>query len=442
MLYEKAGYAPRGANMSLMRRIDDLTWNTGMLARALVERLETGISFNPMRPDLRVDPYPFYKALRERDPFHRSRPADGWVLSRYEDVLAVLGDKTFSSDERHQRRWKRFAKRRRRAGLPEPYDEDRASMLRLDPPDHTRLRTLVNKGFTVRRVEGLRGRIEGVIDELLHPLAGASRMEFVREFGSPLPVVVIAEMLGVPGEDFERFHHWSNEVVRSLGDGTLEDARRSEVAMTELGDYFEGICEQRRAEPREDLITALVQAEEQGQKLNRMELFTTLVLLLVAGNETTTKLIGNALVALHRNPEQLEILRDEPKRIAGAVDELLRYDGVVQLTSRMVVEDREFRGHALKKGQQLLLLLASANRDPAQFDEPDRLDVTREDVRHLGFSYGLHYCLGAQLARLEAGLALEALIGRWPHLAVEEAGIEWSDNTILRGPVKLPLVLR
>ena len=424
--------------MRLRERLDTAVFGIEMLAKMAVERLETGVVFNPMRKQLRVDPHPFYRQLREKDPFHRSRPADGWVLTRFEDVLAVLGDRSFSADERNQRRWPRLSARMARAGLADPYETDRASMLRLDPPDHTRLRNLVSKAFTPRAVERMRPVVEKYVGELLGRLEGRREMELIADFAAPIPVSVIAEMLGVPVADRERFRHWSDEAVRTLGDGTLDDRRRAEAAMEELGEYIEAIADARRREPREDLISALVQAEEAGDHLSRNELFTTCVLLLVAGNETTTKLIGNSVVALLRYPDQLELLRREPERMPAAVEELLRYDGPVQLTSRMVTEDRELRGHRLRRGQQLVLVLAAANRDPEQFADPDRLDVTRGEVRHLALSHGLHFCLGAQLARLEATLSLEALVTRFPGLRV--AGpIEWGDNTVLRGPRALPL---
>jgi cytochrome P450 len=424
--------------MRLRERLDTAVFGLEMLAKMAAERLETGVVFNPMRKELRVDPHPFYRRLREKDPFHRSRPADGWVLTRYDDVLAVLGDRSFSSDERKLRRWPRLRARMARAGLPDPYETERASMLRVDPPDHTRLRNLVSKAFTPRAVERMRPVVEKYVGELLGRLEGRREMELIADFAAPIPVSVIAEMLGVPVGDRERFRHWSDEAVRTLGDGTLDDRRRAEAAMAELGEYVETIAEARRREPREDLISALVQAEEAGDRLSRNELFTTCVLLLVAGNETTTKLIGNSVVALLRNPDQLELLRREPERMPAAVEELLRYDGPVQLTSRMVTEERELRGHRLRKGQQLVLVLAAANRDPEQFADPDRLDVTRGELRHLALSHGLHFCLGAQLARLEATLSLEALVTRFPRLRL--AGpVEWGDNTVLRGPRALPL---
>jgi hypothetical protein len=424
--------------MRLREKLDDTLFAIEALAKMAVERVETGIVFNPLRAELRVDPHPFYRRLREKDPFHRSRPADGWILTRYADVQAVLGDRTFSADERNQRRWPRLRARRLRAGLPDPYETDRASMLRLDPPDHTRLRNLVSKAFTPRAVERMRPVVEKYVEELLGRLAGRSEMELIGDFAAPLPVSVIAEMLGVPVADRERFRHWSDEAVRTLGDHDNDDQRRAEAAMNELGAYIEAIAEERRREPREDLLSALVRAEEAGDHLSRSELFATCVLLLVAGNETTTKLIGNSLLALLGSPDQLEILRREPERIPLALEELLRFDGPVQLTSRMVTEDREFRGRPLQRGQQLVLVLVAANRDPEQFEDPDRLDVTRADVRHLAFGHGLHFCLGAQLARLEGTLALEALVTRFPRLRL--AGpVAWGDNTVLRGPRSVPL---
>jgi cytochrome P450 len=424
--------------MRLRERLDTAIGAIEGLAFLAIERLETGIAFNPLRRELRVDPHPFYRRLREKDPFHRSRPADGWILTRYDDVAAVLADKTFSSDERNLRRWRRMQARMRRAGLPDPYEEERASMLRLDPPDHTRLRNLVNRAFTPRAVERLRPAVERYVDELLAPVGRCRGMELVADFAAPLPVSVIAELLGVPVADRERFRHWSDEAVRTLGDNSITDRRRANAAMIELGEYLGAIAEERRTDPREDLLSALVRAEVAGDRLSRAELLTTCVLLLVAGNETTTKLIGNAVLALLGHPEQLALLRAQPERVPGAVEELLRYDGPVQLTSRMVLDDRELAGRPLRRGQQLVLVLAAANRDPAQFEDPDRLDVTRKDVRHLAFGSGLHFCLGAQLARLEAALALEAIVTRFPGLRVAGA-IEWGDNTVLRGPRSVPL---
>ncbi len=422
----------------------------GFAARAAalmtLERFETGVVFNPLRKVYRADPYPLYQALRERDPFHRSRLADGWVLSRYDDVLAVLGDRSFSADERNWSRWHEIRRRAAREGVGDPYETDQASMLRMDAPDHTRLRSLVSKAFTPGAVEVMRPRVEEVVDEVLDGLslsaAGGGRLELVGDFAAPLPITIIAEMLGVPREDHARFRYWSDEAVKTLGDSTWDEMRAAQRAMEELGEYIGGVADQRRAEPRDDLISGLVAAEDAGDRLSRQELFTTCVLLLVAGNETTTKLIGNAIVALLRNPDQLELLRSEPKRIPGAVDELLRYDSPVQLTSRFVTRESTMHANPLKVGQQVVLLLAAGNRDPERFADPDRLDVTRENVRHLSFGQGLHHCLGSRLARLEGALALEALITRFPDLRFdgpEDRAIRWGTNTVLRGPGRLEL---
>lgn len=404
------------------------------------ERLESGITYNPLRSELRVDPYPFYRRLRETSPIHRAYAADGWVLSRYDDVAAVLADRSFSSDERHLRRYPLFSRRRQLAGLPNMYDAGFASMLRLDPPDHTRLRGLVSQAFTARKIEAMRPRISQLIDELLAGLRPGDDMRLVDDFAAPLPVVVIAKMLGVPSADRERFRHWSDEVVRTLGGASLEDQRRSWQAMQELRTYFAEKIAERRSGTRDDLLSELVAAEEAGDRLSDQELFATLVLLLVAGNETTTKLIANATLALLRHPDQLEILRKEPGRIPAAIEELMRFDSPVQLTTRMVKEDRRYLGVDMRRGQQIVLLLGAANRDPARFPDPDRLDVGREDTRHLAFSHGLHFCLGAQLARLEATLAIDALLTRFTHLRL--AGeVRWGDNPVLRGPLEVPLSL-
>jgi cytochrome P450 len=314
-------------------------------------------------------------------------------------------------------------------------------MLRLDPPDHERLRGLANKAFTPRAVERIRPRGEALVDELLGQLASRRQLELVADFASPLPVILIAEMLGVPAEDHERFRHWSDEAIKTLGNASARDILDAEAAFRALRDYLSTVVEQRRVEPRDDLISGLVAAEEEGDQLCLAELISMCVLLLVAGNETTTKLIGNAVVALAHNPEQLALLRDEPKRIAGAVDEFLRYDGPVQLTSRMVLEDRDFHGRRFRRGEQVVTLLAAGNRDPAAFDDPERLDVTRENVRHLAFGQGLHFCLGSKLARLEAALAIEGLVRHFPGFRLGPEPVVWSKNPILRGPTKLPLTV-
>lgn len=425
--------------MALIEKLDDLVFGTEMLLRAGLERLATGVLFNPMQQGMRVDPYPAYKALRERDPIHRSYPADGWVLSRYDDIMAVLADKTYSADERHWVRYQRERARNRRAGVPDAYEYGIVSMLRSDPPDHTRLRTLVSKAFTPRAVERMRPRIEAVVEAIVHDLKQRSHFDLMADFASPLPVVIIAEMLGVDVQDQQRFRHWSNEATLLLGDGTNEDRRRAFAALEEMRSWLDEQVEQRRRAPREDLLSGLVAAEEGGERLTTMELFSTCLLLLIAGNETTTGLIGNGALALLNHPEQLDLLRREPQRIADAVEELVRYDSPVQLTSRLVLEDRDFQGRRFQRGQQIVLLLGAGNRDPKRFPEPDRLDISRPDVHPLSFGHGIHYCLGAQLARLEARIAFEKLLQGLPNLRRGDSAIVWGPNTVLRGPRVLPL---
>ncbi len=427
--------------MSIRTRVDDFLWTARSLALVAVERVETGIVFNPMAAGFREDPYPFYRRLRENDPFHKSRAGDGYVLSRYEDVAEVLRDGSFSADERNLNLYARFVGRRLRAGLPDPYADDNMSMLRRDPPDHSRLRGLVAKAFTPRAIERMRPRVEQILKELLEARPAHGAMELVREFAAPLPVRVIAELLGVPPEDHLRFRDWSNEIVRSLGEGTFDDERAALRATAELRAYFEAIVDARRTAPREDLISALAAAEQDGDRLRLSEMFATLVLLLVAGNETTTNLISNAMLALLRSPDQLALLRAQPERVPAALEELLRYDSPVQMTSRIAKHDCTLAGQRVRRGQQLVLLLGAANRDPAVFADPERLDVTRAEVRHLSFSLGNHFCLGAQLARLEGSLALEALVTRYPRLRLPEQTIAWRNNTILRGPKELWLEL-
>jgi cytochrome P450 len=326
-------------------------------------------------------------------------------------------------------------------GILESPDEGfTGSMLRTDPPDHTRLRSLVSRAFTPRTVQSLRPRIEEIVDEQLDRAQAAGRMELIGDLAYPLPVIVIAEMLGIPTEDRDRFKHWSDEAIRTVGMSTDEDARRSMKAQRELKAYLEPILAQRRREPREDLISALVAAEEQGDKLTTDEVFSTIILLLVAGNETTTNLIGNGIMALMEAPRQMQLLQDDPSLIEGAIEELLRFDSPVQFTSRHPSEDVEYAGHVLKAHEEVALILAAGNRDPEQFEEPDRLDIGRIDTHHLSFSHGIHYCLGAPLARLEGAVAISALVQRFPNM--RPAGRpQRGENLLLRGFSTLPIAL-
>ena len=386
--------------------------------RALLARewLESGITYNPLSAKLRADPYATYEKLRRKDPVHRMRLQNAWVLTNFEDVDLVLRDH------------RRFGNAGRDFGYI-PY----ISMLDLDPTEHTRIRGLAAKGFTPRSVAELEPRIQETVDKLLDDLAGRPRFDLIRDFAFPLPVIVIAEMLGVPPEDREKFNGWSNVVALTV-DPLLnsEQIRQVRQAIEELFDYFEGMAAARRQQPRDDLISTLVAAEEDGEQLSRDDLLINLVLFLAAGNETTRNLIGNGTLALLRHPEQLQRLRDNPDLLDSAIDELLRYDSPVQLNGRIAREPLEIGGKKVEPGQRVLCLLGAANRDPAAFPNPDRLDVGRAPGNHLAFSRGIHYCLGAPLARLEGRVAFAALLARYPSLRLA-AQPRYRNQITLRG---------
>ncbi len=315
-------------------------------------------------------------------------------------------------------------------------------MLTSDPPEHTRLRRLVSKAFTPRAVENLRPRIQEIVDELLADVADKGEMDLVQALAYPLPVIVIAEMLGVPAEDRARFKKWSDDIVATLGGPfTPQDVLQAAArARNELVEYLSGVIADRRESPRDDLISGLIAAEDEGTVLSTQEIYSTTILLLVAGNETTTHLIDNSILALLRNPEQVRLLRDDPSLIGSAVEELLRFIGPVQATGRTLKEDLEIGGQEMKAGDSTFVLLGAANRDPAKWgDDADRLDVTRNPVDHVALGDGIHFCLGAPLARAEAQIAIGALLERFPDLklAIEEP--EWGGTFIIRGVKSLPL---
>jgi pimeloyl-[acyl-carrier protein] synthase len=419
-----------------LRQAVQLTVANGLLG---YERLRTGVTYNPLDRHLYSDPYPIYRRLRERDPVHRSWLMKGWVFTRHQDVLSVLHDARFSADERNAPNFAKALERARKKGLLSEDEEFSPSMLRSDPPHHTRLRKLVSKAFTPRAIQDLEGKIQSLVQDRLDQVAPRGRMDVVHDLGIPLPVIVIAELIGVPREDQDRFRHWSDEVVRSIGFSTIADERASQKAGRELRAYFQDIAEQRRREPRDDLMSGLLAAEEEGDRLSSEEVFSTLELLLIAGNETTTNLIGNGILALLRNPDQYERLHRDPSLIDSALEELLRYDGPVQATSRIAKEDLEIGGVTVRRGQNALIVLGAANRDPSVFDEPEGLDLGRQQSAHLAFGHGVHFCLGSHLARLEARHAIGALVHRFASMKLAIDTPRWKRNLILRGLESLPV---
>jgi cytochrome P450 len=425
--------------VTLRRRLRLAREGGRLLACLVAERLETGLVFNPLLGGARADPYPLYRRLREGDPVHRSRAVRGWILFRHADCLELLRDARFSADDRNYEAFARERAAAIREGLVDPEQPQEPVMLRRDPPDHTRLRSLVSKAFTPRAIEKLQPRVEALTDELLTQLARRGEFDLIADFAVPLPVTIIAEMLGIPAADREVFKRWSDHLVGFLDPQASPGPEILRRTAQELFSYIDRVAGERRRRPADDLLSALVLAEEAGDRLSQQELYGTVALLLAAGNETTTNLIGNGVLALLRHPEQLERLREEPELAASAVEELVRWDSPVQFTMRIPTEDLEFRGRQLRRGQAVVAVLASANRDPEVFAEPERLDVARGDNRHLSFGHGVHFCLGAQLARLEGRVAIGGLLRRFPDLRLAGARPRWRRLTFLRGLESLPL---
>ena len=382
------------------------------------ERMESGVAYNPISDSVRNNPYEKYAELRSKDPIHRMRLINAWVLTRYEDVDMVLRD-------------------HRRFSNHDDDDREYRSMLFHDPPDHTRLRSLVSRAFTPRSVAELEPQIQRLVTELLDDIEGRDRFDLISDFAFPLPVTVIAEMLGVPAQDIDRFRDWSNDIALTV-EPTLDDeqTRRMEESFQELLDYFEDIIERRLKEPQDDMITALLNVEAEGDRLSRGELLSTLTLLLVAGNETTRNFIGNGMLALLKHPDQLQRLRDNPDMLDSALDELLRYDSPVQMDQRMVYEDVEIRSHRIRAGQRVINAIGAANRDPEVFANPDKLDIGRREKSHLSFGRGIHYCLGSPLAMMEGRIAFSALLDRFPSMSLV-AEPEFREQIVLRGVEEL-----
>lgn len=393
--------------------------------------------FDPLAPETLSDPYPIYARLRADAPVQKT-PSGVWLVLGYDPAVQILRDHRFSVDHRN------------RHDTPElieklgPTAADRGMeniMLFKDPPDHTRLRGLVNKAFTPRIVESMRARIVEITNALIDEVEPRGEMDVIEDFAYPLPVTVIAEMLGIPEADRSEFKRWSRQVTPIL-DPIISDAVFLQVveAGLALAVYFDEIVAKRRADPQDDLITELIRAEDAGDRLTPEELRATLILVLVAGHETTMNLIGNGLLALLRHPEEADRLRADPSLAKTATDELLRYDGSVHLTARTAIEDVEVAGQTIAKGEMAIVILGAANRDPAQFSDPDRLDVGRDPNRHLAFSAGGHFCVGATLARAEGQIAFETLLRRLPGLKLVDPDPPYRATITLRGLKALPVV--
>jgi cytochrome P450 len=402
------------------------------------EKLTTGVSYDLLSPKVQADPYAVYREMRTKDPVHWSELARAWFLTRYAEVSSVLKDSRFSVDGTQQKSNARMG-----------YKLDEASPLRrinkrwmlfVDPPDHTRLRGLVNRAFTPNAVEGLRPRIQELVDGLIDQVQGSGHMDIVHDLGDPLPAKVLAYLLGLPLEDSAVLKPWADVVGMGI-DPILrpEVVVRINQVILEAGEYFERHIEQRRRNPGPDLLSSLISVEEQGERLSSDELLSLLFLFLAAGTETTTNLTCNGLYTILRHPDQLERLRQDPSLIESAIEEFLRFETPVQVTGRVANEDVEVGGKIIRKGHPVGLLLGAANRDPEQFPDPDRLDIGRTPNRHDAFSFGIHFCVGAPLGRAEAAIAIGTVLRRLPNLKLVSPTPQWRPTMNNRGLQTLPV---
>lgn len=405
--------------------------------------MQDALDLNLIAPALKANPYPAFSWLRAYAPVHQvmMNGRQVWIVSRYQDVEIVLKDQRFVRDERNVFSPEEFAKR-----FPWRLEQGQSGhrflyqqMLNLDPPDHTRLRALVNLSFTPRLVEQWRERIQSITDELLDVVQERGEMELIEEFAFPLPMIVITEMLGVPLADRVQFRQWSHEVVEAASlPGGWSNISGS---MDALRTYMIELIGQKRRQPTDDLLGGLIRAEAEGEKLTEDELIAMVFLLLSAGHETTVNLIGNGVLALLQHPEQMELLKQTPSLLPTAIEELLRYLGPVPAAAqRRAREDVELDGKLIQKGDPVIVLLASANRDERIFEHAEELDITREANRHLAFGKGIHYCLGAPLARLEGQIAIGTLLRRMPNLrlAIDAEELVWKAG-LLMGLSRLPV---
>jgi cytochrome P450 len=395
-----------------------------------------------LTPELLADPYPLYRTLRASDPVLRVEGVFGlgaWLVTSHAICSSVLKSKSFIKEGDRVLPAEKLALIPQEN--PEMTERRKANLLFRDPPVHTRLRGLVNQAFTPRTVEQLRPHIAAIAEQLLDGASGP-RVDLIRDFAFPLPIIVIAELLGVPAADRDRFKAWSTDMTLALSPAaTVEELAKTKRAIDAMDEYMRAVIEERRAQPRADLISQLVHAQAAGDRLSLEELLGTCRLLLTAGHETTVNLIGNGTLALLRHDGERARLAGDPSLLANAVEELLRYDSPVQMTLRFALDGTPLGRHSIERGDVVLLLLGAANRDPEQYADPDRLDLGRDNAAtHLALGAGIHYCIGASLARLEGELALGALLRRWPSMALAPEPLEWRRNPVLRGLQALPLV--
>jgi cytochrome P450 len=392
------------------------------------------MEYNPFLPEVRENPYPYYAYLRQHAPVYQVPGLGFSVASRYEEVFFMLRNPhLFSSSPFFSAL----------TGDLNPFPPEAPAMIGSDPPSHTRLRKLVNRAFTPRRIASLEARLREMTDQLFDQAKAQSQFDVVRDLAIPLPVMGIAELLGVPTEMYREFKGWADSVVRATNGSEVTAQEREEILrdFQDFHRYFEDIITMYRKQPGDNLLSDLVRAEEEKQTLTSAEVQSMALLVLIAGAETTTNLIGNITMALLKHPEQLAKVRANPSLAAQVVEETVRYDTPVQALFRAVTQDVELGGTPLPAGSILMVLFGSANRDERKFPDPDRYDITRNTDGHVGFGFGIHFCLGAQLARLEAKIALEALLQRFPRFSLLDDNIPRVQSIAVRGPKTLPLVM-
>ena len=421
---------------------------------------------NLQREEIRANPYRYYEQLRIQDPIHWDEELGFWVLTRYTDIASVYTDERFSRAQGLMRGFERLSPGTKEIAEP-VYHSFSKTVFYSDPPYHTHLRGLMNHAFTPRRVERLRPRVQKIVDELLDLVEAQSQPDIIRDLAYPLPVMVIAELLGLPPADRARFKKWSDDLFAILGTVRRKPPEligRAAESLREMTDYVKHLSRQRRAEPKDDLLTALLSFTEVGEpcphgegagkmsradrarqesvtarQLTEDELVANINILLSTGHETTTHLIGNGLLALLQHPEQLKKLQSHPALLDRATEEMLRYDSPVQITYRSTKEDAYIGGKVIRKGDLVNTILGSANRDPERFATPDRFDITRKEGRHLGFGVGIHFCIGAPLVRLEAEIVFESILRRFPGMQLATETLEWQEHPIFRGLKNLPV---
>ena len=422
---------------------------------------------NLQRDEIRANPYLFYEQLRSQDPIHWDEELGFWVLTRYADIDSLYTDERFSRAQGLMRNFERLSESERQTVGP-VYHSFAKTVFYADPPYHTHLRGLMNHAFTPRRVERLRPYIQTIVNELLEAAQGKPEIDIIHDLAYPLPVMVIAELLGLPTADRARFKKWSDDLFAILGTVRRKPQDlldRAAQSLHEMTDYVKDLSRKRRESPQDDLLTALLSLTEDDRQdcphhdspssraagelnheqevsatLTEEELVSNINILLSTGHETTTHLIGNGLLALLQHPDQMQRLQAQPGFLAAAIEEMLRYDSPVQITYRSALEDASIKGRLIRKGDLVNTILGSANRDPQRFSNPDRFDITRNEGRHLGFGIGIHFCIGAPLVRLEAEIVFETILRRFPRLSLAKETLEWQEHPIFRGLKSLPVV--